>query len=85
MNPVAKRLAASWVFVVGVMAAIDQVVFPYFGLFPWFPFSGVMWFGGFLAVVLAAVYVIGSMFGYTDTGGGGGGTQRQRSKGARER
>jgi hypothetical protein len=86
MNPVARRLAIAWVLVVGAMAAIDQVVFPYFGLFAWFPFSGVIWFGAFLAVTLVAVYVLGSLFGYTQGGGGsGGGSQRQRSKGARER
>lgn len=86
MNPVALRLAVAWVFVSGAMAAIDLFVFPALGLFPWFPFSGVLWFAGFLAVVLGVVYVVGSMMGYTDGGSGGSpGRQSRQSKGARDR
>jgi len=85
MNPVALRLAIGWVFAVGILALTDLVVFPALGLFPWFPFAAVLWFGGFLAVVVGVIYVIGSMLGYTQAGGGSSGRQSRQSKGARER
>lgn len=86
MNPVAKRLIASYVLVMAGMTGILIGLFPMFDLFPWIRWNGVMWFGLFLGITLIVVYMIGSMLGYT--GGGGtattGGGHRQ-SKGARER
>lgn len=84
MNVVAKRLFLGWAIFTGMMAGIIMVVFPMFDLFPWFRLNGVMWFSGFLAVVLVIVYVIGGMLGYTGGGGGGGTTTATyESKGAR--
>lgn len=85
MNAVAVRLAVGWVLSVGAVAGMDLVLFPRLGLFPWFPFSAVLWFGGFLGAVLLVVYGIGSMLGYTSGGGSNAGRQSRQSKGARER
>jgi hypothetical protein len=85
MNPIAFRLLLGWAFAVGVLALTDLVVFPALGLFAWFPFAAVLWFGGFLAVVVGLIYVIGSMLGYTQAASGSSGRQSRQSKGARER
>jgi len=72
--------AIGWLFSVAVVAGIAV-----FGPFAWFGLNAVMWFGGFLAVVLGVVYFIGNMTGQFGGGGGGAttGSNRQRSKGAR--
>lgn len=76
-----------WFFVIGYLLSVGVIAaIAVWGPFAWFGLNAVLWFGGFLAVVLGVIYLFGKKTGAFGTGGGGGGTARASkydSKGAR--
>lgn len=67
----------SYLFAVGIVFGIAH-----FGPFAWFNYAAVIWFGGFLAVVLGIVYLV-VRYRQRAASSGGARASKGTSKGAR--
>lgn len=70
-----------WFFAIAYALSVGIVfAVAHFGPFAWFNYNAVIWFGGFLAVVLALVYLLARR---QQSGGSGTARASKHSKGAR--